>query len=310
MKRIKGILKRSRLFSKFQLFMRKMIGVDSLHTEIETLQYFLNAIHAPSELQITKDSDLRILQLCDVQLLRIVTKICDANNLTYWLAYGTLLGSVRHRGFIPWDDDMDIEMPRSDYDRALCVLRDALEPMGISLYDNGNNIGVGYKHLETGIWLDIFADDEYYADTYDDAFSYLNSAMPRYRKVYGRNQKKATTDWKAETRKRIIGEGKGIHAYLYLQPEFLYLKEIIRPKDIVIPLIEREYEGYLFKAPNDVDAYLRGVYGNNYMGFPRKDILHHDLGRGALSTWAKRCGIDMNQVLSYLTKMADADYSI
>lgn len=308
MNRLIEIAIRSSFFSKFQVFMRKLIGVESLHKDIETLQYFLNAIHAPSDIQAAKDPDLRILQLCDVQLLRIVTKICDANNISYWLAYGTLLGSVRHRGFIPWDDDMDIEMPRRDYDRVLSVLRDVLEPIGITLYKNDNNIGVGYKHLETGIWLDIFADDEYYADSFDEACSYLNSAMPRYRKVYARNIKIATTDWKAETRNRIIGEGKGAHAYLYLQPEFSYVKEIIRPKDIVIPLIEREYEGYFFKTPNDVDAYLRGVYGNNYMGFPRNGILHHDLGRGALSTWAERSGTDMNEVLSYLTKLADMDY--
>ena len=51
------------------------------------------------------------------QILSDFADFCDANGLRYYLCYGTLLGAVRHHGFIPWDDDIDVMMPRPDFDR-------------------------------------------------------------------------------------------------------------------------------------------------------------------------------------------------
>lgn len=50
-----------------------------------------------------------------IQILSVIKDFCDKNNIRYFLAYGTLLGSIRHKGFIPWDDDIDLWMPRPDY---------------------------------------------------------------------------------------------------------------------------------------------------------------------------------------------------
>ncbi|ARD94865.1 LicD family protein [Lactococcus lactis] len=65
------------------------------------------------------NNKLRKLQLIDIEILRNVVAILDKNNLQYYMIAGTLLGAVRHHGFIPWDDDIDIAMPRKDYEQFL-----------------------------------------------------------------------------------------------------------------------------------------------------------------------------------------------
>lgn len=62
---------------------------------------------------------LRETQLASLEVLRRIVAICDEQQFRYYIAYGTLIGAVRHGGFIPWDDDVDIQMPRPDYDAFL-----------------------------------------------------------------------------------------------------------------------------------------------------------------------------------------------
>ena len=72
--------------------------------------------------------DVRKIQLMVLNIFLEFERICKKHGLRYYLAGGTILGAVRHRGFIPWDDDMDITMPRPDYDRFLKIARKELSP--------------------------------------------------------------------------------------------------------------------------------------------------------------------------------------
>ena len=71
-----------------------------------------------------KELTTREMQEVSLEILHTIASICEKQHFRYALIYGTLIGAVRHKGYIPWDDDVDIMMPRPDYDRLLHYLKE------------------------------------------------------------------------------------------------------------------------------------------------------------------------------------------
>lgn len=93
-----------------------------------------------------------------LDLMQCVHNICVEQNFRYTMAYGTLLGSVRHKGFIPWDDDIDLLMPRPDYMKFLDYCQTHDVPFGVI----SNEINPKYHKLYAKIWdKNTLVDDQY-----------------------------------------------------------------------------------------------------------------------------------------------------
>lgn len=73
-----------------------------------------------------EQNTLRRLQIAELGILEAIDRVCRENGITYFLDSGTVLGARRHGGFIPWDDDIDLGMPRDDFERFLEVAPEAL----------------------------------------------------------------------------------------------------------------------------------------------------------------------------------------
>jgi lipopolysaccharide cholinephosphotransferase len=123
------------------------------------------------------DNNLRALQLRILDILLVFDALCKEHNLRYYTIAGTMLGAVRHKGFIPWDDDLDVGMPRKDYDLLMahakqwlpqryefvCMENNSQYPYFFAKIQDANTTLVQRMHREYvgGIYLDIFPLDGY-----------------------------------------------------------------------------------------------------------------------------------------------------
>lgn len=100
---------------------------------------------------------LQRLQAIERDIVAVIDKICRENDIEYFIDGGTCLGAVRHGGFIPWDDDVDLGMPKADYDR-FCAIAPELLPAGYSLHTSTNTTGF------SGLWAKVFKDGTRFID--------------------------------------------------------------------------------------------------------------------------------------------------
>ncbi len=131
-----------------------------------------------NEIKEIKGEEFRKMQLLQLDMIAEVDRVCRKHNIIYTISCGTLLGAVRHKGYIPWDDDADICMLREDYERfkevademnpELCFFQDyTTDPEYLWQYGKVRRVGtkyirVGQEHIKckTGVDIDIFPLDD------------------------------------------------------------------------------------------------------------------------------------------------------
>lgn len=311
--RFKDHCKSKGVLGTIRYAIQSFLGIKQQKEELETLRYFFKKYHTLVDLKETDDKELRILQKCDTMLLGIIDKLCRKHGLTYWLDYGTLLGAVRHKGFIPWDDDTDLSMPRDDLNRAVDILKDEMEKFGITIeyYDNQklSEICVHYQHQNTGIWCDITPIDEITSSlNHEDTKKILKPALLKYASWYQLNHSKKTDEfiWSKKKKDVLDSVNKGDNHYLFHGYEFLQTNVRLFEKQVVFPIQRIKFESIELNAPANVDSYLKEIYGEGYMDFPKNGVEHHGEGRLPLKKWHLKSGIDMNALYTHLSDCYDS----
>ena len=243
-------------------------------------------------------STLRLMQMRMLELLLVVDRICRRHGLRYWLAGGTMLGAVRHKGFIPWDDDLDIEMLKEDYDRLIVILQDELpDTLAIQCMETDSNYFFQYAKLrdrrsiineitpydrmwkERGIFIDIFPIEK----TSRLLHRLSNITMGH---TYTILKKTGLTDAVASRRvRRLLWlNTKVIYPVIRLVNKILpisYYDDALgipyyvkRYPERIFPLKELEFEGHTFPVMGDYYQQLTAQYGN-YMQLPSNPGSEH-----------------------------------
>lgn len=246
----------------------------------------------------TSDEELRAVQATELSLLKSIKQICEKHDIRFTLFYGTLLGAVRHQGFIPWDDDADVALLREDYDRLLMVLRtEASDTYMVSSQEDGGEFYGGYAKVSSkaspDIWIDILPLDSVSAE--EDEFSeqiqrlnalqeqlfvktYKEEGMGRIHKgaIYELNvQLKACLQQRERLKRLLYKEmtrysGCGSRRVAVLGRYLTIDRQITFDKaDFEKPVYMR-FEDELMPVPSSYDEVLKHMYGEHYMALAKK----------------------------------------
>lgn len=242
-------------------------------------------------------SDLRNLQLKLVEMLKYIDDICQRENIPYWLAYGNVLGLVRHGGFIPWDDDIDIELLREDYLRLRnAIINDDNAPFRwqdtttdkyyymhfAKLRDINSEVKEpNTEHYEMrGIYIDIFQLDRSTCfmtkySTFARAFieTFFWSKVPKTRQKSGIKYIKfffnkilfpfcTFINWPFRKKQLIFHYPSSVVGAL--SPHSL---------KSIFPIKRANFEGIEVNIPGNPEEYLREIYGE-WQEIPPIDKIH------------------------------------
>ena len=245
--------------------------------------------------------DCKKIQL---SILSYIDEVCTKNNLRYYLCGGTLIGAIRHKGYIPWDDDIDIMLPRTDYHKLINLLKADNKYRSLSMYNQPDyyypfakvvdldteliEYDLDIKIKDYGVYVDLFPLDGL-PNSKNKIVAYYKKIM-RARKAYYL----AITSHYTPTNKlsisvvkllawcvaQTIGWKKLLNRVDSISKEYDFetaqyigvpsagygSKEVFH-KGIVEKALRVEFEEYRFNIPVGYDEYLTSIYGD-YMKLP------------------------------------------
>lgn len=252
----------------------------------------------------TSDQLQQQIWATEQEILDVIHQVCTEHGLRYSLAYGTLIGAVRHKGFIPWDDDIDLMMPREDYEKLLVIWNQST-PKGYILQNtrtdsdftqNFTKIRKDHttflqdeaeqtKHYHKGIFVDIFPGDRVPSGKIGRKIQYIACAVNLlYSRGYtsgsggmiGKVERfllkvpKEKYPVRRERAEKRIRSWNGNEALLYVFPNTIGCSRKFYPANLFEDMKTIEFNGKQYMCVADADTILRIEYGD-YMQLPPKE---------------------------------------
>ena len=285
-----------RIPKKFEKFNKKSKIIKSQNEVI-------NLLFSSYELKST--GTLRNMQLLYLELMKFIDNVCKKYQIDYWIADGTLLGAVRHGGFIPWDDDVDFAIMRKDYNKLIKVLPKELlkheylkKECGISLLrENHENYFKDFNSVydfedENGLldeekflflqiaWLKPYVKIDFFPKDFvrEDKLGYFekNYVSTKYKFNHEIKNGKKFFDDEIKIKNDDIGFTLDKTKYFNDGLDTLQLTKVwLFETDEVFPLSTISFENIDFKCPKNPDHWLTVSYGKDYMQLPNTIETHN-----------------------------------
>lgn len=228
--------------------------------------------------------NLALIQKASASILSKFADVANRNNVNWWLDAGTLLGHMRHNGFVPWDDDVDIVVPRDDYEKLPELLSREFCSDGF-FFTSSEHTRLYYKDLY--VWVDVFPMDIGYSEEllvgeeYDHFVATLSEIKTHI--IYDQAKRKRREPpvpeeciaYCKEQRDLNLVKERHPKGFLFFGVETRVANKKLYKHDWIYPLRSAEFLGIDVRIPNDADRYLRATYGD-WQAWPKNFRAVHD----------------------------------
>ncbi len=241
----------------------------------------------------------RMVQLAELTILSKIASVCENNNIEYWINFGTLIGAVRHGGFVPWDDDVDISMMKDEFDKFYKIIKESDE---LCIFVLGLSSGKAvYRVLlkdNIGPFVDVYT-CEYSTNNVDIAKDLQIASGNQFISIYRNNgYRKGYSEYDDSLKEKIdrsVEESRN-DGYSPVDSEdvktIVYCPNqhetyIVAPKEYIFPLKKGQFENITVYYPNMEEKLLEWMYGDIYT-LPDDLLDHRHLSEDAQLEVCKR----------------------
>lgn len=257
--------------------------------------------------------DLAIIQKNELVILKEIKRICEKHSIVYYLSSGTLLGAIRHNGFIPWDDDIDVEMPLPDYKRFIEICKSELDNrFFLQNYLTEPNFHHGFTkirmnnttfipahhtkyHIHQGFWVDVFpvvkvpknklffnfCKKLVVVSNYIQIGDFIHANYQEFEKKLGTIGINCILAFNKLPIKIRVNFHKMILSIILRKPKMnrplgIFWTTIDSiPPNTYCDLMNWRFEDDYFNIPKEYDSYLRHLYGDYWILPPENEQVGH-----------------------------------
>ena len=229
---------------------------------------------------------LRYTQNLCLELIDFIENVCKKHDITFWLDCGSALGAKRHGGYVPWDDDMDISMPRRDYMKFKEVIDDEIKRCNLEGIVGHPECRIFNNRVIGFVTVSVKFSDFIFGAVDIFPMDYISEIPEDIEEIYARTRDAFNDDIfagkdKAESMKKVyksLNLSLDKTEYMIIgvdTPKGKVNSPRITETERVFPLMQIKFADRNYPCPKDLDHYLTQIYGEDFKKIPQRLNFHN-----------------------------------